>query len=245
VSALRQFLQLLLLNFRMYRALVVIGAIINICFAVGLVVGFGYLIPEVSEETAAYLVTGAATQMIVTVGLVVLPQTLSEAKREGLLEYIFSLPVSRELYLLSMVAFTLLQALPGIVFVIVLGAWRYDFGIDIDPLVVAVVPLGVLSLAGVGVALALLSPHAQLTNMTTQVIIFYVLFFAPVLLPREQLPEALQAIAAALPPTYVADGVRATVTDLPGIELPRAMAAMAAFGVGSLALTSVVARRRG
>jgi ABC-2 type transport system permease protein len=241
----RQYVELLLLNFRMYRVFVIFISVINAAFALGLVIGFGYLIPDVSDRTAAFLVTGAATQMIVTVGLVALPQNLAEAKQQGLLEYLFSLPISREAYLLALVTFTLVQALPAIAFAIALGAWRYDFPLELSPLVLLVVPLGVLSLAGIGVAMAILSPHMQVTNIATQLIIFYVLFFAPVLLPREQLPEALQAIAAALPPTYVADGMRATVTELPGTHVWRALAMMALFGVGSLALTVMTVRRRG
>lgn len=241
----RQYVELLLLNFRMYRVFVIFISVINAAFALGLVIGFGYLIPDVSDQTAAFLVTGAATQMIVTVGLVALPQNLAEAKQQGLLEYLFSLPISREAYLLSLVTFTLVQALPAIAFAIALGAWRYDFPLELSPLVVLVVPLGVLSLAGIGVAMAILSPHMQVTNIATQLIIFYVLFFAPVLLPREQLPGVLQAIAAALPPTYVADGMRATVTELPGTHIWRALAMMGLFGVGSLALTVMTVRRRG
>jgi ABC-2 type transport system permease protein len=245
VSFARQYVELLRLNFRMYRQFVVMITVINVAFAVGLVIGFSYLIPDIDETTAAFVVTGAATQMIVTVSVVALPQNLAESKQQGLLEYIFSLPVSREAYLLSLVTFVLIQAIPAIVFAIVLGAWRYDFALDVSPAVLLVVPLGVLSLAGVGATMAILSPHTQLTNIATQVIIFYVLFFAPVLLPSERLPEGLEVLASVLPPTYVADGMRATLTELPGTNLWRAVGVMAGFGAGSLALTAAMVRRRG
>lgn len=241
----RQYLELLRLNFRMYRSFVIFIGVLNIAFAMGLVIGFGYLIPNVTEETAAFLVTGAATQMIATVGIVALPQSLAQAKQEGLLEYIFSLPVSREAYLLSLVTFALLQAIPAIVFSVALGAWRYDFALEINPLVLLVVPLGVLSLTGPGVAMAILTPHPQVTNIITQLAVFYVLFFAPVLLPREQLPGALQYVAAVVPTTYVADGVRGTLTCLPDTQVVRALAVMAAFDVVSLAITGLTVRRRG
>jgi ABC-2 type transport system permease protein len=240
-----QYAELVRLNFRMYRTFVVFVGVINVAFAVGLVIGVGYLIPNVTDETAAFLVTGAATQMIVTVGVVALPQNLAQAKQEGLLEYLFSLPISREAYLLSLVTFTLAQAVPAIAFAVALGAWRYDFALDVSPLILLVIPLGVLSLAGVGVGMAILSPHMQVTNIATQLIIFYVLFFAPVLLPREQLPQFLQWVATALPPTYVADGVRGTLTDLPGTNTWRALGMMAAFGCGSLGITVMSVRRRG
>jgi ABC-2 type transport system permease protein len=127
----------------------------------------------------------------------------------------------------------------------VLGAWHYDLSFTFDPAFLAVAFLAVFSLAGVGVAMAVYSPHQQVTNALTQLIIFYVLFFAPVLLPKEQLPELLQFTSNFAPPTYAADGVRATLTDLPGTHLARSLLAMGGFAAGSLVLSSVAMRRRG
>lgn len=76
-------------------------------------------------------------------------------------------------------------------------------------------------------------------------VIFYALFFAPVIMPKEQLPAALQFIADYLPPTYAADAFRATVTDLPGTHLMRSLLVMAGFGVASLGLAAASVRRRG
>jgi ABC-2 type transport system permease protein len=182
--------------------------------------------------------------MIVTVGLVGLPQFLAQAKEEGRLDFFLTLPISREAYLLSQVSFVLLQVLPGIAFALALGAWHYDFTLDIHPAIVIVIPLAVLSLAGLGAAVAILSPHLQLTNAITQLVIFYVLFFAPVIIPEEQLPDFLVTIAKFLPPTYVADAIRASVTDLPGTDLWRSIGMMAIFGVASIGIAAIALRRR-
>jgi ABC-2 type transport system permease protein len=132
-----------------------------------------------------------------------------------------------------------------VAFCILLGAWHYGLSFTFDPAFPAVALLSVFSLAGVGVAMAVYSPHAQVTNALTQLIIFYVLFFAPVLLPKQQLPELLQFTSTFAPPTYAADGVRATLTDLPGTHLARSLSVMSAFAVGSLVLSAVAMRRRG
>lgn len=245
MSFMRQYRDLLQLSWRSYRDFVLMIGIVNIGFGVGLVLGFGYVIPDIPEATAMFLVTGAATQMIVTVGIVGLPQVIAQAKSEGRLDYYFTLPISREAYLLAQVTFVLLQSLPALVLALLFGAWNYGFSLEIDPLIVLVVPLGVLSLAGLGVAVAVISPHMQLTNAFTQLSIFYVLFFAPVILPKEQLPLVLRHAADFLPPTYVADGIRATTTNLPDTHVWRSILAMAGFGVGSLALAAGAVRRRG
>ena len=91
----------------------------------------------------------------------------------------------------------------------------------------------------------MISPYPQITNMLTQLTIFYVLLFAPVLIPKEYLPSLLQHVAVYLPPTYVADGMRASLTDLPGTHLARSLAVMAGFGALSVAISSVIIRRRG
>jgi ABC-2 type transport system permease protein len=245
MAAARQFAELFGMSLRMYRQTTWFLSLVNLAFAVGLVLGFGYIIPDVTERTALFLVTGTATQMVVTVGLVGLPQYLGLARMEGRLDFFMTLPISREAYLLSQIAFSFMLAFPAMVFALALGAWHYGFTLDIHPAVILVVPLAVFSLAGFGAAMALVSPHVQLTNALSQLIIFYVVFFAPVMIPREQLPSWLAGASWALPPSYVADGLRATLTDLPGTNLWRSVAVMAAFSAGSLALASAAVRRRG
>ena len=241
----RQYLELLSLSIRMSRSMIWFISMVNVAFAVGLVVGFGYVIPDISRTTALFLVTGTATQMIVTVALVALPTSIAEAKRDGRLEFLFTLPISREAYLLAQMTFVFLLSLPAIVFAVGLGAWKYGFALELSPWVLVAVPLATLSLAGLGVLIAVLSPHFQLTNAITQLAIFYVLFFAPVIFPREQLPAFLQHVGDFLPASHAADAMRATMTDLPGTHLLRSLLVMAAFAAGSLGLASAAARRRG
>lgn len=93
--------------------------------------------------------------------------------------------------------------------------------------------------------MATYTPHQQVTNALTQLTIFYVLFFAPVLMPCEQLPGFLRETAQIAPPTYVADAIRATATNLPGTHLDTSLAAMTAFAAASLLLSAIAIRRRG
>ncbi len=240
-----QYRDLVSMQLRSMRNELWFAAMIQVVLSVGLVIGFGFLIPDVSETTALFLVTGTATQAFVTIGLVMLPQLLAQAKEAGRIEYFLTLPISREAYLLALVTVVALMALPAVAFTVVLGAWHYDISFTFEPAFIAVALLAVFSLAGVGVAMAVYSPHQQVTNALTQLIIFYVLFFAPVLLPKEQLPELLQFTSNFAPPTYAADGVRATLTDLPGTHLARSLWVMSGFAAGSLVLSAVAMRRRG
>jgi ABC-2 type transport system permease protein len=245
VRPLRQYVQLVGMSLLMNRAEIWFVAMIQGVLAVSFVLGFSYLIPQITDQQALVLTTGAATYNIVTVALVSLPQLLGQHKADGRLEYFLSLPVPREAYLLAQVTYVALLALPGWAFTLAFGAWHYDLTLSLHPLVMVVVPLAILSLAGVGIAVALLSPHQQLTNALSQLVVFYVLLFAPVLMSREQLPAVLRHAAVAVPPTYAADAMRATLTDLPGTHLGTSLLVMAGFAVFSLALSAVAVRRRG
>lgn len=174
-----------------------------------------------------------------------LPQVLSQSKAEGRLEYFLSLPVNREAYLLSQLTVVAVIAIPSAAATIAFGAWYYGLSLSLSPLILLVVPLAILSLAGVGVMIAMLSPFQQLTNAITQLVIFYVLLFSPVMMPASQLPWLLRHTADFMPPTYVAAAVRATTTSLPGTHLAKSLAVMAIFGAASIAVSSITVRRRG
>jgi ABC-2 type transport system permease protein len=245
MTAIRQYRDLLSIQLRSMRDEVPMIAVIQIVLSLGLVLGMGYLIPNISKTSATFLITGTATQSFVTMGLVMLPQMLSQSKAEGRIEYFLTMPISREAYLLALITVVAVTALPGVAFTLLFGAWHYGITLSVDPAFFLVMVLCVLSLAGVGVALAMFTPHMQLVNAITQLIIFYVLFFAPVLLPSSQLPSLLQETAKVAPPTYAADGVRATLTDLPGTSLGKDLAVMGGFAVASVALSAFAIRRRG
>lgn len=245
MTPIRQYLDLLSVQLRSMRDEIWFVVVLHVALSLGLVLGMGYLIPDISESAAMYLVTGSATQSFVTVGLVMLPQLLAQSRAEGRMEYFLTLPISREAYILSLVTVVAVMALPGVVFSLAFGAWYYGFALTFEPAFLLVMVLAVLSLAGVGVAMAVYIPHQQATNAATQLIIFYVLFFSPVIFPASQLPDVLQHTAKAAPPTYAADAVRATITDVPGTSLNKDLSVMGGFAVATIALSAFAIRRRG
>ncbi len=245
MKPLRDYYHLTKMQFLALRGAFVIISVVNVGFIAGFVYGFGFLFGDVSEATALYITVGSATNALIVGGLVMLPQFLAQAKADGRLDYIRSLPVSREAYLLANITVIAGIVMPGIALALVAGWMRYGISFDISPLVLVVIPLAALSCAGFGVAVAILSPKMQLTNAITQLFIFYAIFVSPVMMPEDNLPSALQAISKLLPPGYAADAMRATLTDLPNTHLGQSLIAMVAFTVLSLAAASTVVRRRG
>ncbi len=245
MTALRQYADLVGLTLRMNRQETIFLAVIQLAMSVGFVLGFGYFIDGISESQAIFITTGAATNAAVTVAVVGVPNNLSQAKADGRLDYFLTLPVGREIFLLSRVTCVALAALPGIAFTIALGTWHYGFPLDFNPLVFLAIPLAIASLAGAGIALGLLSPSQVLTNTLTNLFIFYVLLFAPILIPKDQLPGLLQHTSVVLPTTYAADAVRGSLTSIEGTHLARSLLVMAGFSFVSLAASAASVRRRG
>ncbi|MCE7929717.1 MAG: hypothetical protein DYG91_14665, partial [Chloroflexi bacterium CFX7] len=95
MNAARQYADLVKLEFLMGRPYIWMGMMIQAVMTVGLVWGFGFFIPDISEGQALYLTTGAASQSVVTMALVMLPQKIAEEKAEGTLHYFLTLPISR------------------------------------------------------------------------------------------------------------------------------------------------------
>ncbi|MBI5948535.1 MAG: ABC transporter permease [Chloroflexi bacterium] len=245
MTPVRQYFDLLRIQYMMNRQMVAIISIIQAAMTVGLILGFGYYIPDINKTQALFLTVGAATQTVVTIGVIMLPQKLSQEKSEGLLDYFLTLPIGRENYLLAEVSFVALMTFPGTIFAVAFGAWHYDLSLSVNPVVIVAAVLAVFSLAGLGVAMPLLSPYQQLTNALTQLLTFYILLFSPVLMPKEQLPWLLQKVAVVMPPTYAADAMRASLTDLPGTHLARSLLVMAGFGAVFLGASAMSIRRRG
>ncbi len=245
MKALAQYFDLVSLALKQNRDEAIFIAVIQIMMTLGFVVGFGYFIDDISNRHALFLTTGTATNVLVTSSIVGLPQILSQSKRQGRLEYMLALPISRELYLASMVSYLAITTIPGMVLAVAFGAWYYDLSLALDPLIILVVPLTVVSMAGVGVAVGILSPNPNLTNAIANLTIFYVLLFAPILIPAEQLPGILRGLSTFLPTTYAADAMRGAATDLAGTHLLRSISVLAGFAVVSLGASAASVRRRG
>jgi ABC-2 type transport system permease protein len=241
VGELHELVKITLLSYRQGAVFVIM---VQVVLTVGLVLGYGYLIPDIPETAALYITTGAATNATVTIALVVLPQVLSEAKHQGRMDYMLTLPISRELYLLSQVIAAVVLAAPGTVLAVIFGAWHYDLSLEVSPYLPLVILLGIASLAGVGVCIVTFSNHLQVTNAITQLVIFYVVFFAPIMLPASQLPDGLRTVSKVMPPTYAADAMRASLTDIEGTHLHRDLVILSGFAVVSLSMAALTIRRR-
>ncbi|RKX01164.1 hypothetical protein D9C01_12365, partial [Corynebacterium diphtheriae] len=130
--------------------------------------------------------TGAPTVLILTVGLVMVPQAVSTARLRGTYTFQRSLPVPR---LLLLAADLTMWGAGGAAVDRggrgASGALWYGFELRVDwPLLLGTAALTVLTASATGYAIAVLLPPL-LAQVTTQVVLFFIMLFSPVTFPPE------------------------------------------------------------
>ena len=182
--------------------------LMQILIPVATIVGYGLLVGRPDRTAGLYLATGAPIITLIGIGLIMTPQLVSQARTEGSLDWMRTLPVPREVFLVADLAVWTVVALPGVVSGAVIGALRFD--VDLAPTwwLVIVALLVSLTAAAVGYAVAcLLSP--MLALLMSQVLVFVVLLFTPISFPADRMPHWAQQVHAWLPLEPMAQVVRA------------------------------------
>jgi ABC-2 type transport system permease protein len=221
-----------------------LAIVVQALFAFGIVVGYPLLFPEIDRLTILFLATGAPAITLITMGLVALPQVVAQAKLEGTLEYMRSLPVPRMAYLAADLTVWLAIVLPGVVFAVLVGSWSFGLQLSVSLAVVPAMVLVAVTAAAIGYALASLLPP-MVAMLLTQVLVIGVLVFSPINFPASRLPEWMQSVHAVLPVQAIGEVVRGS---LAGDVFPLTVGpfvVLAAWCMVSLGLTWATLRRRG
>ncbi len=220
-----------------------LAAVIQTLFAFGIVVGYPLLFPELDRTSALFLATGAPAITIITMGLVALPQVVSQAKTEGSLDYMRSLPVPRLVFLAADLTVWMVMVLPGVVFAVVVGAWALGLQLVVSPAIIPAVLLVAVTCAALGYAMASVLPP-MIAMLVSQVMVFAVFIFSPIDFPASRMPAWLQTVHSVLPIQAMGEVIRgALASDVFPLALgPFVM--LAAWCVASVALSYATLRRR-
>jgi ABC-2 type transport system permease protein len=225
------------------RPWLMMNLVVQMCIAVAFVFGISYFYPTITPSIAKYLATGAPTLILMTVGMVMVPQIVAQMRAEGTFEYIWSLPVPRMVHIAADATNMFASMLPGIALAVFFGAIHFDFSLSISPLVIPAVFLIAACSTFIGYSMAFAVPKPMMVNVLTQIIIFIVMMFSPVMFPVENLPGWMQAVHMVLPIQYMADLTRGTLTDLP-VNLGLAFAVVGVWFIAGFILTYLLVRRR-
>ena len=242
-EGLRQTLLLVQWQLRRQSQFLPLMVVVQVFMAVTTVVGYGLLVGDPDPATALFLATGAPTITLITVGIVMTPQMVSQARTEGSLDWMRTLPVPRTAFLVSDLLVWTLIALPGMALGIVAGVLRFDIHLSIAPWFLPATVLVSLTSAAVGYGMATVLPP-QLANLLTQALVFIVLLFSPVSYPAGRMPAWLQTAHEWLPIQPMAQLIRAGLAQDTFTMPTRSRVVRRAWGGVSVTGASIARRRR-
>ena len=177
-------------------------------------------------------------------GLVAVPQMVAQAKTEGTLDYMRTLPIPRVVYLLADLTVQLAIVLPGVVFGVVIATLWFDLPLRPSPLVVPSVVLVVLTATAVGYGLAAVLPPLM-ANLMSQVLVVLVFMFSPLNFPAERMPDWLATLHSVLPIQAMGEVLRGTLAPQAFPLNGGAYAMLAVWAVAAFAVTWRILARRG
>jgi ABC-2 type transport system permease protein len=243
MSAFRSYRLLVGWQARRMRMFLPLGIMVQALFALGIVAGYPLLFPSIDRTTILYLATGGPAISLISMGLVAVPQLVAQARTEGTLDYMRSLPVPRIVYLLADLTVWLVVVLPGVVFAVVVGTLRFGLELQVSPLVVPAIVLVALTATSIGYALASVLPP-MVANMASQVLVVFILMFSPLNFPADRLPGWLAAIHRVLPIQAMGELMRGTLASNAFPITLGAFALLGAWCAATFAVTGVVLNRR-
>jgi ABC-2 type transport system permease protein len=243
MSALRSYRLLVTWQARRMKMFLPLGIVVQALFSFGIVAGYPLLFPSMDHTTILYLASGGPAVSLITVGLVAVPQLVSQARTEGTLDYMRTLPIPRVLYLLADMTVWLAVVVPGVAFAVVVASVRFGLDLHVSPLVVPAVLLVVLTATSVGYAMASLLPP-MVAQTASQVLVVFILMFSPLNFPADRLPDWLAAIHRVLPIEAMGDVMRGTLAPDAFPLTLGAVFVLAAWCVATFAATGLVLTRR-
>lgn len=210
MSALHSYRLLVAWQARRMKGFLPLGIVVQTLLALGIMAGYPLLFPAMDRTTILYIATGGPAVSLIAIGLVAVPQLVSQAKTEGTLDYIRALPIPRLVYLLADLTVWLACVVPGVAFSVLVASIRFGLALQVTVLVVPAVLLVVLTATSVGYALASLLPP-MLAQMVSQVLVVFILMFSPLNFPASRLPDWLAAVHAVLPIQAMGEVMRGTL----------------------------------
>ena len=235
----------LLLRWQVMRTRHLLGTLVlmQTALGIGIIYGFGFLVPHVTPTVALFFTTGAPTLSMILIGLTVVAQETAQARVSGRFGYISALPVPRLAPMLAEVTYWLLIQLPGWLVTLLLAVVHFHVHLHVSVLIVPALMLVSLSAAAVGYGLAVSAPPAA-TTQVSQFLSIALLLFSPINFPLDRLPAWLQDVHRVLPITYMADLIRGGLTGHYDTDRGLAFLVVGAYCALGLALAARAARRR-
>jgi len=227
------------------KTFLVLTLVIQILMGGGMAYMYGFYFGEIPEAVKTFIVTGIPALALIPVGFVLVPASIMNHKIRDTYDFVWSLPVPRMAS--AAATFTLFTslAIPGTVVSLWLAHLRYAVDLDVSWAVVPAILLTSFMATSVGFAFAHAIPEPRITNLITNLIIFLVLLFSPIVVQIGQFPDWWASVHRVLPFYHMANVIRAGLSTGLAESVATSWAVLGAWTLASWLLAAwVVGRRR-
>jgi ABC-2 type transport system permease protein len=163
-----------------------------------------------------YMLLGSSTFIVTTIMLWLVGYWIRREQEMGTIESIYLSPAKRVHVVTGVTVYALARAL--IAFVLAFFVGSAVFGIDPFQgnilLALLFVSIGLLPLWGIAFAFGALILKIKEANSLIQIMMWAVAFLMGIYYPVAMLPPFLQFVSMAFPPTWMTNGVRASLLDV-------------------------------
>ena len=158
------------------------------------------------------LIPGIAGMGVLATTFTALAFNLTLLRDDGVLKRWRGTPMPAGAYLAGLLGSAALNAFLQVLVVVVIGNVVYGVDWPQDPaLLVLFTALGVICFAALGIAFSHLIPNEDAAPAYTNAVFLPVIFISGVFYSSDDLPEALKAVAEALPLKHLIDGLSAGI----------------------------------
>jgi ABC-2 type transport system permease protein len=161
------------------------------------------------DRTTSAVVAGSTVLVVAFVALNLLAQRFGALKAARALDYYGALPIGAAPVVLGTAASYATFTVPGAVLTCVVGTAVYGLPFGQIWIVVPVVLAAGVALAGLGAAIGLIAPRAELATVAGQLAMTAVLFLG--VIPPGHLPVVLRAMRAVVPSMTAVDALAAAL----------------------------------
>lgn len=183
--------------------------IFSLFLPLAMVFGFARMGSGLTDHASLiYIISGSAIFSVTNDGLYTVAVRIGTMKKEGMLLYYASLPISKVAFVIAIVLARLVVTLPGMLAPLVFGTVVYHVNIEFNVWIIVLLPLVALAMCSIGMALGSFINSLEMIQIIVNILLFMLVMAAPVFIPVQALPLPLQIIGYLLPPTYAADALR-------------------------------------
>lgn len=206
-------------------------ATVQVLSGVGFVLGIALFFKHIPASAALFVSTGVPVINLVLVGLILGPQLVADQKANGSYEYLRAMPVNRSVNAAAWYTVCLVGGVPPMVVSLAVARLRYNLPLHISVAVVPAVALTSFTATMLGYALAHAISQPMATRLITQLLVFVIFGFAPILFPTRQMPRWLGTVNWWFPFRHMASVTRAALTAGPSPGLATSYAVLGVWAV--------------